>query len=470
MKGFAARCLLACRKVNEVSASSNQATAKTEAAGNANWHVLLATWLGGMFDGMDSSIFAIVLYPSLSEMLHTNSYSIVGLHGSYVIATFMVGWAIGAMLFGMLADYIGRARTMTITILLYALCTGLCATAHNWWELAAYRFLVGAGIGGEMGIGAVMLSECWPNKSRVFAIGAMASSLGFGYLATATLNLLLGHHGWRWLFVAGIVPAFLTVYIRAKLKEPEQFVATQELKGAAKAKAAHERSEEENRILRLTVFDLFDKDNLSKLKVVVALTSTAIIAWWAVLAWIPAWVNQLTGELAVEQRSFAMFFKDTGMILSGFLGCFLIAKLGYKRCLFLTFIIAFLSCIGMFLTVKHFGPALLAWVLVVGFFCHLPFVVLWSYIPELFDARIRSTAFGVAFNIGRFAAALAALGSGELVGLFGGSYALAASTFASVYILGLIPTALMPKTSGRLVMHKSEHELATQEQPAPELA
>ena len=428
---------------------------KAEPERSANWHVLLATWLGGMFDGMDSSIFAIVLYPSLSEMLHTSSYAIVGMHGSYVIALFMVGWAIGAMLFGMLADYIGRARTMTITILLYALCTGLCATAHNWWELGIYRFLVGAGIGGEMGIGAVMLSECWPNKSRVFAIGAMASSLGFGYLATATLNLLLGHYGWRWLFVAGVVPAFLTVYIRAKLKEPEQFIETQELKAAAKARAEHERSDEEKRLLRPTVLALFEKENFDKLKILVALTSTAIIAWWAVLAWIPAWVNQLTGELAVEQRSFAMFFKDTGMILSGFLGCYLIAKLGYKRCMLLTFVIAFVCCTGMFLTVKSFGPVLLAWVLAVGFFCHIPFVILWSYIPELFDGRIRSTAFGVAFNIGRFAAALAALGSGSLVGIFGGSYAFAASTFAAVYILGLIPAAFMPKSDGGALLYKS---------------
>src|SRR5271170_5859318 len=113
----------------------------------SQWHVLLATWLGEMFDGMDASIFVLVLFPALSELLNTKSHSIVGLHGSYILATFMVGWAIGGIGFGILADYIGRARTLVYTILLYAIFTGLCALSHNWQEMAIYRFLVGCGIG-----------------------------------------------------------------------------------------------------------------------------------------------------------------------------------------------------------------------------------------------------------------------------------------------------------------------------------
>ncbi len=128
-------------------------------ASNSQWHVLLATWLGGVFDGMDSSIFAIILFPALSDLLATKSHAVVGMYGSYIVALFMLGWAIGAMLFGILSDYIGRAKTLTVTILVYAICTGLCATAHSWWELGIYRFFVGAGIGGELGIGTVLLSE-----------------------------------------------------------------------------------------------------------------------------------------------------------------------------------------------------------------------------------------------------------------------------------------------------------------------
>ncbi len=415
--------------------------------GPSRWHALLATWLGGVFDGMDSSIFAIVLYPALSELLGTTSYADVGVHGSYIIALFMVGWAIGAMLFGMAADHFGRARTLTFTIILYALCTGLCATAHSWWELGIYRFLVGAGIGGEMGIGAVLLSECWPGKSRVHAVSAMATSLGFGYFLTAGLNLWLGGFGWRWLFVAGIAPAFLTVYIRAKLKEPEQFNAIKAERERLKQSGALNKQDTLGRTLK----ELFSTQYKYKTLSVVAVASCAIITWWAVIAWIPAWINQLTGDLAVGERSHAMFLKDIGMIASGIFGGWLIKKLGYKKCMAISFFCAFIAAVGMFLTVKSFSLTLLFWVLAVGFFAHLPFVVLWIYIPELFEARIRSTAFGFSYNIGRFAAAFAALGSGALINIFNGSYALAASTVATIYLFGVVASMFMPRTSGEVL-------------------
>ncbi len=426
------------------AAEQSAAPRRMPADSSKPWHVLLATWAGGVFDGMDSSIFAMVLYPALSELLDTKSHAVVGLHGSYIIALFMVGWAAGSMIFGVLADYIGRARTLTITILLYALCTGLCATAHNWMELGFYRFLVGAGIGGELGIGAVLLSEYWPNRSRIYAISVMASSLGFGYMLTALLNLSLGHFGWRWLFLAGITPALLTVYIRSKLKEPESFRELVDKRKSLKAKAQHERTDEERKLLRFTLWELFNGSYLRKTTVAIIVTSVAIIPWWAVVAWIPAWVNQLTSSLAVEQRSYAMFAKDTGMILSGLIGCFLIKRLGYARCIGISFMMAFLLAVGMFLTVKSYSLTLLAWILFLGFFAHLPFVILYAYLPELFELKIRSTAFGFTYNIGRFAAAGAAVGSGALISHFGGSYALAAASVATIYLVGVVASFFMP--------------------------
>jgi MFS family permease len=417
---------------------------------NRPWHVLLATWLGGVFDGMDSSIFAIVLFPALSELMHTNSHAVAGQYGSYIVAFFMVGWALGAMLFGTLADYIGRARTMTITILLYALCTGLCAIANSWWELGIYRFLVGAGIGGEMGVAAVFLSECWPNKSRMKAVSLMATSLGCGYLLTALLNLTLGHLGWRALFVAGVAPAFLTVYMRFKLKESHKYQQADDARRAIKAKSADERTQEETDSLRLTVWELFTPENRIRTLNVSLLASVAIIAWWAVLAWIPAWVNQLTGTLAVEQRSHAMFAKDAGMIMSGLIGGMLVMRYGYKKCMMVTMALACVIAIGMFTTVHSFSLNLLAWILGLGFFAHLPFVLLWMYIPELYPSRIRSTAFGLSYNVGRFLAAFAVLGSGALIKALDGSYAIAASIVASVYIFGVVAAAFMPKTSGEI--------------------
>ena len=114
-----------------------------------NFHVLLATWLGTLFDGMDCSIYILTLYPSLSELLGTTSHATVGSYGALLLALFMFGWAAGAVVFGMCADRIGRSKTLVLTVLLYAFCTGLCAICQTWQELALCRFFVGCGIGGE---------------------------------------------------------------------------------------------------------------------------------------------------------------------------------------------------------------------------------------------------------------------------------------------------------------------------------
>lgn len=143
---------------------------KISLPGGGKWHAFIAAWLGAFFDGLDATIFVMVLFPALSQLLGTSDHAKIGQYGSYVLAVFMLGWATGAVVFGMLADRIGRAKTMMITILMYALCTGLCALAQTWQELAFYRFLVGCGIGGEIGIGGVILAETWQGKSRLSLI------------------------------------------------------------------------------------------------------------------------------------------------------------------------------------------------------------------------------------------------------------------------------------------------------------
>ncbi len=421
-----------------------------KAVSNSSWHVLLATWLGELFDGMDASIFVLVLFPALSELTGSTSHSTIGLVGSVLLAIFMLGWACGAVVFGILADNIGRARTLVVTILLYAICTGLCALSHNWGELAFYRFLVGAGIGGEISIGAVMLSECWRGSARLHATAAMGTSFGFGYLAAALLNLVLGNLGWRWLFLAGVVPALVTVYIRAKLSEPEQFQLVRQLKRQLKGKPKSELTQEEARLMAFTFPEIFAKDNRGKIMVVVGLASTAIIGYWAVLSWIPAWVNQLTGTLAVQERSTTAIAMNCGAIFFVVFAGFLVHWLGRVNAFRFAFAGALLTAWGMFLSVKAFGWLLLLWVFLVGGFATLPFAFLFIYVPELFNARIRATAFGFSVQVGRLMAAVAALAGGQLIAMFGGSYAVAGASVATMYIMGIIASFFMPETSGEV--------------------
>lgn len=417
---------------------------------NAPYHVLLATWLGELFDGMDASIFVLVLFPSLSELLGTTSHSTVGVVGSIVLAVFMIGWSVGSVVFGMLADHIGRTRVMMITILLYAICTGLCGIAQSWQELAFYRFLVGCGIGGEISIGAVMISECWKGKSRLHAIAALSSSFGIGYLLAALLNLVLGPIGWRALFFVGVAPALVTLYIRAKLKEPEQFRVMHKLKSELKSRSPESLSADEKDFLVSPIKKIFMPENRGKVLVVIALASASIVGYWAVLSWIPAWVNQLTGTAAVAERSQTAISMNLGSIVAAALGGLMLDRLGRKNAFRLAFCGALLSCLGMFLSIKAFGAPLLASVFFVGGFATLPFVFLFAYVPELFNPEVRATAFGFSVQLGRIAAACAALAGGQIIAMFGGSYATAASTVSLVYAVGLVATFLMPATSGEV--------------------
>jgi MFS family permease len=427
----------------------------------SKWHAFVAAWLGAFFDGLDATIYVMVLVPALSELLGTKSHAAIGQYGSYVLAIFMLGWATGAIVFGMLADRIGRAKTMMITILMYALCTGLCTFAHSWQELAFYRFLVGCGIGGEIGIGGVILSETWRGKSRLHAMGVMVSAFGWGYLATSLLNLCFGSMGWRLLFLVGVTPALLTFYVRAKLKDTEEFRFLSEARRRAKLKPPALRNVHEKELVRNTLTCLFTAANLRKTFTVVAMASSCIMGYWAVLAWIPAWINQITGTEAIAERSLTTIVMNIGLITCGMFGGKLVDLFGRKRCFFISSVASYFACVGMFTTVKSFGPVVLVWAFTIGAVTILPFVVLFVYVPELFPTRIRGTAFGFSYNSGRVLAALAAIFGGQLITLFSGSYSQAAASVAAVYLLGAVAAFFMPMTDGNVqsaVITKKEEE------------
>ena len=147
---------------------------------------------------MDGFLYAIILFPAMSDLLGTTESRLIGWYGGITLSIFMVGWALGGLIFGPIADRYGRAKTMALTILIYAGFTGLCGIAQSWTELAFYRFITGLGIGGEWAAGAALIAESWPEKSRAKAAGIMQASGGIGFFLASMLYLLIGPHGWRW--------------------------------------------------------------------------------------------------------------------------------------------------------------------------------------------------------------------------------------------------------------------------------
>ena len=187
------------------------------------WRVLICACLGWALDIMDGYLYAIILFPAMSDLLGTTESAQIGLYGGVVLSIFMIGWALGGLIFGPIADRYGRAKTMAITILIYASFTGLCGIAGSWQELALYRFLTGIGIGGEWAAGAALIAETWPAKSRAKAAGIMQASGGIGFFLAIGLYLFIGPYGWRWVFALGVLPAIVAFYIRHSLEEPERW-------------------------------------------------------------------------------------------------------------------------------------------------------------------------------------------------------------------------------------------------------
>ncbi len=222
------------------AAISRSATNPLEAASStwwseltrAHWWVLVVAVLGWLFDAMDQRLFILARTPALRDLLPAAAAEQLPTFAGWATGLFIAGWATGGLLFGLLGDRWGRVRTMTVTILVYSLFTGLSGLARSWPEFAAYRFLCGMGIGGEYALGVALVAETMPARARPFALGLVQAFSSVGAIIGSGLSLLVGPQttfgqtaGWRVLFWFGVLPSLLAVLIRLRVKEPDRWLA-----------------------------------------------------------------------------------------------------------------------------------------------------------------------------------------------------------------------------------------------------
>lgn len=221
-----------------------------ERAGRGRWLALTAALLGWMFDGLEQGIFPLVGRPALKELLGTTADSEIGRWFAVATAIFLVGAATGGVLFGWLGDRIGRVRAMTLSVVTYALFTGLCGFCNAAWQIAVLRFLSALGMGGEWSLGVALVMEVWPERSRGLLAGLIGSAANVGYVLIGSVSLVLtpllerihggmlragvsgewadrltGNSGWRLLMLVGAAPAVLTFFIRMFVPESGRWEA-----------------------------------------------------------------------------------------------------------------------------------------------------------------------------------------------------------------------------------------------------
>lgn len=235
-----------------------------QASGDGRWMALTAALLGWMFDGFEMGVFSMVGRPAVLELMATSDEKVVGLWFGVITAGFLVGAATGGVLFGWLGDRIGRVRAMTLSVLTYAVFTGLCGLTNATWQIGFLRFIAALGMGGEWSLGVALVMEVWPNRSRAFMAGLIGAAANVGFLFVPLTSLLLagmsttlrgwagaiglaeslvvdvnGNPSWRLMMVLGTVPALLTFFIRLFVPESRRWQEEQS-RGATSSWAARD--------------------------------------------------------------------------------------------------------------------------------------------------------------------------------------------------------------------------------------
>ncbi len=395
------------------------------------WRVLLCACLGWALDIMDGYLYAIILFPAMSDLLGTTESAVIGLYGGIVLSIFMIGWALGGLIFGPIADRYGRAKTMAITILIYASFTGLCGIAGSWQELALYRFLTGIGIGGEWAAGAALIAETWPAKSRAKAAGIMQASGGIGFFLATGLYLFIGPYGWRWVFALGVLPALVAFYIRRSLEEPQRWT----------------RAKTQENPLPL----LFKKPVRRDVMIGTGLAVVATFGYQGAIQWVPSWIAAMLHAQGTRAVISQVSLVTTTLTIGGIIGClclpYVADRWGRKPALFVYFLGALLSVPTTFLLARELSHAVIA-TPIMGFFAAGVTTGFAIYFPELFPTAIRATAQGFCFNFARFFSAAGPLLAGVLTSAHG-SFAPAIATIGSVYFIGLIILIFARETHGQ---------------------
>jgi len=404
---------------------------------------LASACLGWMFDAMDLGIFTLILYPSVSELIGTTDPALVAYTGGSILASKLLAWGLGGIAFGVIADRVGRSRTMIATVLIYSIFTGLSGLAHNWWQLAILQALAGVGIGGEWSAGAALVAETWPEKTRSRAMQVMQMSFAFGGFLAALLNLVIGPFGWRWVFLAGASPAVITLFIRRFVPEPARWInARRQSQMLASAGVPNTAMG--------TFLAIFAPDIRRRTIVGVLIALTMMIGGWGTTTLLPTWIPQLLGPdkapLAIKVTSQSFMLASAGSVLGYLSLMWLTDAIGRRWSYFLIVVGCTATNLFMFTWIKAIGPLL--WFLpVYGFFTIGGYGIFAAYLPELFPTRIRATGQGFCWNMARVFTAAGPFVSGMLVGVFG-SVPSAGMMVASIYVVGSVAIWFGPETKG----------------------
>lgn len=431
-----------------------------------HWFVFAMATLAWLFDCLDQQLFLLGRGGAMKALLPEGAD--LKLYGGYATAIFVAGWATGGLIFGAVGDRIGRAKTLTLTVLLYSVCTGLSAFSTGWIDFALYRFLTGLGVGGVFGLAVALVADSLPERSRTGALGTLQALSAVGNITAASIAIFLGSlegksipagMAWKYMFIIGALPAFLCVFLQVRLKEPEKWV---QARAAGKLTGAKFGS----------YASLFGEARWRRPALVGMLLCVAgVVGLWGIGFFSPELVGDviersLKLEGVAPEKFAAEKTKWIGINMmvqniGSFFGMLIFTKAaqrwGRKPAFTVGYLCAFVATIGYF---QLFNSRADIWMSAVMGACQLGlFAGFAIYLPELFPTRLRSTGTSFCYNVGRFIAASGPFTLGHLqAALAAGAttpdaklaaFRTAACYMSSVFLVGVVAVYFLPETKGR---------------------
>lgn len=411
-----------------------------------------AASLGWLLDGFENYAVVLVAGPLVAELV---GEGVSELYIAGILAATLVAWAIGGLLSGVIADYLGRKRTLVLAILWYAVFAGLSAFAPNYATFIVLRFFTGLGMGAEWGTGATLLSEYLKPRNRGRGLAFLAGCFGVGFLVATGVWLVIDAAGgsWRWLFVIGILPALLALYVRRKVEEPKMWVRSREERQEAQAK--HRRGQAlDDRERALTTFTFSqcftDRRFRTQTLKLLLMAVSCLVGWWAVSTRVPALAGIIGADLPNVSSYVALvaLTYNVGGVIGYFAMGFAADAWGRKPTIFGYFLGSLAMTFVLFLG-AHSTGMLLVLAGVNGFFTLGLMGWMGIYPTEVYPTFMRATAITVIFNLTRFIVAATTLLAGYLIDVFG-SVSTMAITMGCIYVIGIAVSLVAgPETRNR---------------------
>ncbi|MCC6235582.1 MAG: MFS transporter [Verrucomicrobiales bacterium] len=432
-----------------------------------HWFVFAMASMAWLFDCLDQQLFILARQAAMASLLPPGMDA--GLYGGYATAIFVAGWATGGLIFGAVGDRIGRARTLTVTVALYSVFTGLSALSTGWIDFALYRFVTGLGVGGVFGLAVALIADALPNESRTGALGMLQALSAVGNVTAGLISMGAGQlvaskvitpeWSWKLMFLVGALPAFLCVFLQARLREPEKWVkAREEGRRTGVAFGSYAALFGEARWRTPALLGML-------------LCVSGVIGLWGIGFFAPELVGPVIERSLREQqlpdaeiagaRGIWIGINSIVFNIGAFVGMMAMTRLtqvwGRRPAFALAFVLAMAATMGYF---RFFNGREDIWMSAVMGACQLAlFAGFAIYLPELFPIRLRSTGTSFCYNVGRFLAASGPFTLGQLqANLKKGAMTAdaridafrdATTWMSLIFLLGLVAVAFLPETKGR---------------------